>query len=54
MAKRRERGRRGRERIKAREEEGERREERKKSKRNKTVRWDQAALFMVCCYLYCC
>ena len=66
MAKRRQRGKGDREESleskREREEESERREERRKESKNKRgrgvreerVRRGQTALFMVCCYLYCC
>ena len=59
MAKRRQRGKGDREEsleCKRERDREERREESKgiKSKRSERVRRGQTALFMVCCYLYCC
>ena len=57
MAKRRQRGKGDREEsLESKREREERREESKgiKSKRSERVRRGQTALFMVCCYLFCC
>ena len=59
MAKRRQRGKGDREESLASKRETKREERREesrgiKSKRSERVRRGQTALFMVCCYLYCC
>ena len=57
MAKRRQRGKGDREEsLESKREREERREESRgiKIKRSERVRRGQTALFMVCCYLYCC